>query len=157
VHPRPIRMETSCAEEDATRRKLLALRLLLEAHQREQGEGLAEIDVSPVAGDMLANGVQASDLEALQAEGHVQYIPSSGGEEGNRMASPEVGAEARVRLTGIGLAFARRLQVKPWWQAGSRRLWWRGEWVSRLRDDAVHLRYVLAAFEEEEWPGRVLL
>jgi hypothetical protein len=121
------------------------------------GEGLAEIEVVPAPGDMLANGVQASDLKSLQAEGQVLCVPGPGDVAAKPLARPDADLEARVRLTTDGLALAERLQDKPWWRTSSLRLWWRGKCVRRLRHDAIHLQHVLVAFEAGGWPPRLLV
>lgn len=43
----------------------------------------------------------------------------------------------------------------PQWDAGSRRLWWKGTLIKRFRWPAINQEAILAAFEEEHWPERV--
>ncbi len=139
----------------------LALRLLLEAHERAQQEGLTHTEAALCTNDLVAGGVAVGTLQLLLNLGQVECVAGTEAEGLDRSAAPQLGPVTRLMLTEQGRVASGRLlgvaglDSKPSWRAGSRELWWQGRRIKKFRNDAANQRFVLDEFQAAGWPPRL--
>lgn len=117
--------------------------------------------------ELLRAGASVTTLRWLVAKGLALHGTETRGEGDPRAITPTHSLRfgkrscfvlADVSIDGTRLTLATQIiegKPPPHWDAERRELWFRGTLVKRFRVPADNQERILAAFEEEGWPGRV--
>ncbi len=108
LRPYLIRSGTSSAEALETRGRLSTLRLLLEAHERMQQEGVTYTEVAPRTSDPVADDVQVSILQHLLDLVEVECVARTAAQGRDPSAPLQFGPATRLMLAEQGLVVAGR-------------------------------------------------
>jgi len=147
-----------------------ALGVLKEARERAEQVGRDPWEFAVEIGELVNSGIDHSGLRWLISRGLVAHAeevfdPAAPARSFRPLANLCLPDRASFVLTVDGLLLAERLGLTPTsggaapgaprWDGERRELYWGEVVLKRFRARAENQELILAAFEEDGWPGRV--